>query len=113
MREEARPADRVTAASLRVDLEHARQEIRTLRGQIVQLRNALGRRLGAELEAVDPADLLNRVRELQQHNLDLAQQLVASDDQRRGLQDQVATTEADLAAARETLRRAIRAVPSP
>lgn len=111
--ETPRPADRVTAASLRVDLEHARHENRALRGQIVQLRDALGRQLGAELEATSPADLLSRVRDLEHHNVQLAQRLVTSDGQRRDLEDQLVLTRADLAAARETLRRAIRAVPPP
>lgn len=113
LREGPRPADRVTAASLRVDLEHARQEIRALKGQMVRLRDALGRQLGAELEATDPSSLLKRVRDLEHHNLELAQQLVTSDGQRRDLEGQLTLTGADLAAARETLRRAIRAVPSP
>lgn len=113
LRESPRPADRVTAASLRVDLEHARQEIRGLKGQAVQLRDALGRRLGAELEAVDPAVLLHRLRDLEQHNLDLAQQLVTSDGRRRALEDELTSTKADLTAARETLRRTVRSVPSP
>ena len=77
------PDDRVSAASLRVDLEHARQEIRTLKNQVRHLQHAVGRRLGAELEAVDPADLLARVRDLEQHNIDLADQLATSEQPRR------------------------------
>lgn len=107
------PDDQVSAASLRVDLEHARHEVRTLKNQVRQLQRAVGRRLGAELEAVDPADLLTRVRDLEQHNLDLADQLATSEQRRRHSEDKLGTTTADLAAARETLRRTIRSVPSP
>lgn len=113
LREVPHPDDRVSAASLRVDLQHARHEVRTLKNQVRQLQQAVGRRLGAELEAVDPADLLARVRDLEQHNLDLADQLATSEQRRRLSEDELGTTTADLAAARETLRRTIRSVPSP
>ena len=113
LHETPHPDDRVSAASLRVDLEHARHEVRTLNNQVRHLQHAVGRRLGAELEAVDPADLLTRVRNLEQHNIDLADQLATSEQRRRFAEDELGTTTADLAAARETLRRTIRSVPSP
>lgn len=113
LREVPHPDDRVSAASLRVDLAHARYEIRTLNSQIRQLQQAVGRRLGAELEAVDPTDLLTQVRDLEQHNIDLADQLATSEHLRRLAEDELGTATADLAAARETLRRTIRSVPSP
>ena len=79
----------------------------------MQRQQALGRRVGAGLEAVDPADLLARVRHAERHSIDLADLLATSERQRRVAEDGLGTTTADLAAARETLRRTTRSVPSP
>lgn len=105
------PAERVTAASLRVDLAHSRDEVRVLKEQIGHLHRALSSKLGAELEGVDSAAMLAKAKDLEQHNLDLARQLASSSNDRQLLQDQLTDAQADLAAARETLRRTIRPVP--
>lgn len=107
-----RPAERVSAASLRVDLEHARDELRESKQENGQLRRTLSLRLGAELENTNPAELLDRLHEAERHSADLASRLTAATDHNHDLSDQLAATRDDLQAARESLRRAIRAVPS-
>lgn len=106
------PAERVTAGSLRADLEHARHEVKSLREENGRLRHTLGLQLGAELEQTSPAELLDRVRDLETRNTDLTHRLADSTDQNRHLADRLTAAEEDVTAARESLRRAIRAVPS-
>ena len=97
-----------TQASLRTDLDLARQQIRRLRADNEKLRARLRLQLGAEIEGPDRAELIARVASLEA----AARQLAAERDARAAevshTHRQVRELEDDLAAARESLRRAIR-----
>jgi Family of unknown function (DUF6262) len=109
------PAQHPAAAGLRTDLALARAEITRLRGERDQQHQQLRLALGARLDNLAKADLLTRLDELSTANTALA----ATADQLRtdnqALHTRVAELEDDLAAARTSLRRMIRAenTPSP
>jgi hypothetical protein len=95
-------------ASLRTDLELAKQDNRRLRNEVDRLKNALRERLGTELEVVSTETLRQRIDELTETN-----NRYRSDNQRLTAQlsevrSQLETTENDLTAARTSLRRMIR-----
>ena len=97
-----------SAASLRTDLELARQEIRDLRADRDKLRDAIRRQLGQQLDAISATDLTTRIGELTRHNQQLAGQASQAAADSQALRARVAELEADLAAARTSLRRMIR-----
>lgn len=100
--------ERVSAASLRTDLEHSRAEVRTLRDENQRLRQSLAARLGVELSHPDPTELAGRLRQVEQHNTELASQLSAANAQSRQAEAKLTTTQDELTAARESLRRMIK-----
>jgi hypothetical protein len=98
-----------TSASLRTDLAIARDQIKTLRADRDKLQQRLRLHLGAELEAPDRAHLTARVADLETIN----RQLVAERDARAIEADtakgRITELEDELSAARESLRRIIKA----
>ena len=94
-----------SAASLTADLELARAETSKLRGERDQLKAALQRSLGQQLDQLSNQSLVDRVDELTLHN----QQLVAETDRlqedNETLRHRVEEVEEDLAGARTALRR--------
>jgi hypothetical protein len=99
---------RASEASLRTDLELARQDNRALRAEIARLTHALREQLGQQLDHHNTGDLRRRIeevleanRELQSINAELAQ-----DNQT--LHDQLTETQDDLIAVRASLRQMIR-----
>lgn len=102
------PPGSLSPASLRTDLELARQEITTLRDERDRLRIALSRHLGQQLDAISSQDLTARVDELTRYNHQLADQLQQATADNAVLHTRVAQLEDDLAAARTSLRRMIR-----
>jgi hypothetical protein len=98
-----------TSDSLRTDLAIAREQIKTLRAERDKLQQRLRLQLGAELEAPDRAQLTARVADLEAIN----RQLVAERDARATEADtaksRVNELEDELCAARESLRRVIKA----
>ena len=103
-----RPGPSATEASLRTDLELAKQDNRRLRGEADRLKKVLRERLGAQLEAESAESLRRRIDELitandryRSENSRLATEL---DDTRQRLR----MTEDDLGAARTRLHRMIR-----
>lgn len=102
------PQERVSAASLRTDLEHTRDEVRSLRQENTQLRKSLATRLGIELTHPDPVELADRLRQVEQRNHELAANLNTATRQTRDLADQLTAAEDSLVAAREGLRRMIK-----
>lgn len=100
--------ERVSAASLRTDLEHSRDEVRTLRQENQRLRQSLAARLGIELTHPDPVELADRLRQVEQRNRELAADLDAATRRARDLQSQLVDSEENLTAAREGLRRMMR-----
>jgi predicted nuclease with TOPRIM domain len=97
-----------SAASLRTDLELARQEIRDLRAERDTLRDGIRRQLGQQLDAISAKDLTTRIGELTRRNQQLADQASRAAADSQALRARVAELEADLAAARTSLRRMIR-----
>lgn len=100
--------ERVSAASLRTDLEHSRDEVRTLRQENQQLRRSLATRLGIELTHPDPVEMADRLRQVEQRNTELAAELDQHLRRSRQLEAEQAATHDELVAAREGLRRMIR-----
>lgn len=98
-----------TPDSLRTDLAIAREQIKTLRAERDKLQQRLRLQLGAELEAPNQAHLTARVADLETIN----RQLVAERDARAIEADtakrRVTELEDELSAARESLRRVIKA----
>jgi hypothetical protein len=98
----------VSAAGLRTDLELARQELHALRRERDQLREALRRRLGEDLDALGRADLTARVDELTTRNRDLETEHARLQADNQHLREHAALLDTELAAARTSLRRMIR-----
>ena len=106
--QDKRDAHSASEASLRTDLELAKQDNRRLRGEADRLKKALRERLGGQLEASSAESLKRRVDEL----------LVANDRYRsensrlvselHEARRQLRASEEDLAALRTSLRRMIR-----
>jgi hypothetical protein len=107
--EQATPAP----AGLRTDLALARDQIHRLRAERDKLRHRLRLRLGAEIDGPDPAKLITRVAELE----NLTRKLLAERDARAAetnhAQRRIVELEDDLTAARESLRRVIKAQNRP
>jgi hypothetical protein len=105
------PAERrdLTPAGARTDLALARAEIKHLREECDKLRGRLRLQLGADIDGPQRAELIARVADLQEVN----RRLVAEQDARRCedrlYERRVRDLEDDLTAARESLRRMIRA----
>ncbi|MFF1873004.1 hypothetical protein [Kitasatospora herbaricolor] len=97
-----------TTATLRTELELARQEIKQLRRERDQAQTAVRHHLGRQLDALTTHDLTTRIDELTHHNQHLADQLQQTTTRNHDLQQQITTLENDLAAARTSLRRMIR-----
>lgn len=96
------------AASLRTDLELARQEIKELRADRDRLRDGMRLQLGQQLDAISTKDLATRIDELTRHNQQLADQARQATAANEALRARVTELETDLAAARTSLRRMIR-----
>lgn len=94
---------------LETDLALARAEITRLRAEREQQQHQLRRALGARLDNLAKADLLARVDELTRHNNELAATTTQQLADNQALQTRVTELEDDLAAARTSLRRMIRA----
>lgn len=99
---------RSTTATLRTELELARQEIRTLREDRDRMRQAIQHQLGQQLDALDTGHLTERVDELTRTNQRLEDSLQQATNDNRDLHARVRILETDLAAARTSLRRMIR-----
>ncbi|WP_137146504.1 hypothetical protein [Mycolicibacterium sp. CR10] len=99
---------RASEASLRTDLELARQDNRALRAEIARLTHALREQLGQQLDHQDTTDLRTRIEELLEVNRELhnANAELADDNQR--LQGQLAEAQDDVIAVRGSLRQMIR-----
>ncbi|MER7514589.1 DUF6262 family protein [Streptomyces lavendulae] len=95
-------------ATLRTELELARQEIRSLREERDQMRQALRHQLGQQLDDLSTTALTGRVDELTRQNQRLADQLRQITEEDAVLNVRVASLEQDLEAARTSLRRMIR-----
>jgi chromosome segregation ATPase len=104
-----RPAQAPTAAATATDLALARAEITRLRSERDRQEHQLRLALGARVDQLAKADLVERVDELTAHNRLLSSKLAHAQADARQLQARVAELEDDLTAARTSLRRMIRA----
>ena len=107
----AAPPQRHTPG-LSTDLALARAEIARLRAEHGEQRRQLSLALGARMDDLAKADLVARVDELTRHNTDLAAALARQRSESAALTARVVELEDDLAAARTSLRRMIRAESS-
>lgn len=103
----------VLAAALRTDLALARAEITRLRGEHTQHTAQLRRALGSQLEDRTKSDLVARIDELTRANTALTTANAGHEETIRTLYKQITTLQDDLAAARTSLRRMIRAENLP
>lgn len=103
----------VNGESLQADLALARAEITRLRTERDQQHQQLRLALGARLDNIAKADLLARVDELTLHNTELAATATRHQADNETLRARVTELEDDLAAARTSLRRMIRAENLP
>lgn len=106
--EDRRTGRAASDASLRTDLELARQDNQRLRAELARLKVVLRERLGQRLEAESSQTLRNRVDELAEANHRFQQEKLTLTDQIRELGAKLASAEDDLAAARTSLRRMIK-----
>lgn len=98
-----------TPASLRTDLANAQQQIKTLRAERDKLQQRLRLQLGAELEAPDRAHLTARVADLEAINRQLIAERDARTTEAETAKRRVGELDDELSAARESLRRVIKA----
>ncbi|MBM4524516.1 hypothetical protein GS462_07805 [Rhodococcus hoagii] len=95
-------------ASVRTDLELARQDNRALRAEIDRLKTILRQRLGHHLETESSETLRRRVDELTEANIRYQNETATLTERIDDLTHQLRTTEDELAASRTSLRRMIR-----
>ncbi|MFF3403042.1 DUF6262 family protein [Streptomyces sp. NPDC002659] len=107
-RREAQSGMSSSAASLKTDLELYKQQVTALRVERDQLKAALQRQLGQQLDQVGAADLVARVDELTRQHEELTAERDALQREKATLVERLVDTEEDLAAARSSLRRMIR-----
>ncbi|WP_079148611.1 DUF6262 family protein [Streptomyces agglomeratus] len=103
------PTDtRTPTATLRTELELARQEIRDLRQEQERMRQALRHQLGQQLDTLGTKNLTERVDQLTREKQKLEDTLRQTTEDNHALHSRVTSLEADLSAARTSLRRMIR-----
>ncbi|PZG19950.1 hypothetical protein C1J01_10875 [Nonomuraea aridisoli] len=102
-------------ASLRTDLELARDQIKQLRAERDKLRGNLRLQLGQQLEEISSKGMAERIDELAIANQRLAMDNQQAADANEQLKGRIAELEEELAAARASLRRVLRETnrPSP
>ncbi len=100
---------RATPASLHTDLAVAHGQIKSLRAERDKLTQRLRLHLGAEIEGPERAELITRVADLEAVNRRLVIERDARVTQADTAERRVRELEDDLVAARDSLRRVIRA----
>ncbi|MFE2429364.1 DUF6262 family protein [Streptomyces sp. NPDC059373] len=102
------PRSAASAMNARTDLEVLRADNQRLRGQVRDLKAALQRQLGRQLDQLQATDLTKRIGELSDQNQELTSQLTRLQHAKQELERRLAETNDDLSAARASLRRMIR-----
>lgn len=100
-------------SDLATDLALARAEIARLRSERDNQQRQLQLALGARLDDIAKADLVARVDELTRHNTQLVTNITQQRSEIAALKTRIVELEDDLAAARTSLRRMIRAENLP
>lgn len=98
---------------LETDLALARAEITRLRSERAQHQHQLRLALGTRMDNLAKADLLTRIDELTRTNTELTASAAQHQSDNQTLQARITELEDDLAAARTSLRRMIRAENLP
>lgn len=96
-----------SVAGLTTDLELARAETRKLRDERDQLKAALQRSLGEQLDQLSSQTLIDRVDELTQHNQRLTTETNSLQEDNETLRRRLEEAEEDLAGVRSALRRMV------
>lgn len=99
----------VAPAGLQAELAIAREQIKGLRCEQDKLQQRLRLRLGAEIDGPQRAELIARVADLEALNRRLVAEREARSSEERSHERRVRELEDQLIAARESLRRMIRA----
>lgn len=97
-----------SSASLSVDLELARTEIRNLREERDKLKAVVRRNLGQQLEQADRGDLKARAEELLTANQQLGEGLSTALTELEETRSQLEETEPNLAGARAAIAQMMR-----
>ncbi|MDF3142846.1 MULTISPECIES: tyrosine-type recombinase/integrase [unclassified Streptomyces] len=103
--------ERATPASLHTDLALAREEIQELKRERDALKRRVQLALGAEIDNVAQADLVNRIQDLEHRNQALARDLTEARSRAERRAKQREESEETIASLRLALRKAMRAVP--
>jgi hypothetical protein len=101
--------DTVAPAGLRAELASAREEIKSLRSERDRLAQRLRFQLGAEIDGPQRSELIARLADLETVNRRLVTERDARSSEERANNRRVRELEEELTAARESLRRMIRA----
>lgn len=101
--------DIVAPAGLRAELASARQEIKSLRAERDKLSQRLRLQIGAEIDGPQRSELIARLADLETVNRRLVAERDARGSEERAHDRRVGELEDELTAARESLRRMIRA----
>ncbi|GAB3264569.1 hypothetical protein GCM10027562_29200 [Arthrobacter pigmenti] len=104
---------RVSAAALQAELAFARKELAAVRLERNELRTRVALALGDAIDSENMDCLRAKVQQLEAANNRQASEVLAANRHANGLSQQLRETEDELIAARASLRRSIRAVPSP
>ncbi|MEU2251019.1 DUF6262 family protein [Streptomyces sp. NPDC019224] len=103
------PQSRVSNASLKTDLALAQQQIKELREERNRLRERLRLRLGTELNHTNASALRDGMDELNRANAALTKDLQQAQADNKALRATIEGLEDDLSAARQSLRKMMRA----
>ncbi|MFD8108686.1 DUF6262 family protein [Streptomyces microflavus] len=95
----------VSQGSLVVDLQLARAELKMVSQEREQLKDALRRKLGQQVESAASGDLVDRIKELEGVVRARDQDLASMQEERDRLQAELADAQDDLFASREARRR--------
>ncbi|OCC11949.1 DUF6262 family protein [Streptomyces sp. PTY087I2] len=101
-----RPAG--STKSTRTDREVLRADNQRLRAQVSDLKEALHRQLGRQLDQLQTTDLTERIGELTAQNQELNNHVTRLQHEKQQLERTLTEVNDDLAAARASLRRMIR-----
>ncbi|MDN5745813.1 MAG: DUF6262 family protein [Nocardioidaceae bacterium] len=109
--EAVRPADDRTLHGLRVEVANARAEIRDLRLERDRLRRRLQRNLGEQVDALSKREALERLRIVEQENVQLQSELRTTTTDFTATKQERDEALADLDGTRLALRQMMRATP--
>ncbi|MFD9378467.1 DUF6262 family protein [Streptomyces sp. NPDC059999] len=102
--------ERATPASLHTDLALAREEIQELRRERDALKHRVQLALGAEIDNVAQADLVQRIQDLERQNQVLVRDLAETRARVARLDEEQEQADETIASLRLSLRKALRVV---